>query len=96
MQRIGIAASKMAKGNIWLYHLALLAVTLLFALFAFLVCSFVVAVAIFLVSLILQFFLPAVDQKAWLGVLRTCLLLLAGVIGIIALVAIIQNIKLKK
>lgn len=95
MQRIGLAASKISKGNIWLYHLAVIFISCLFAIFTFLVCGFCIAVSIFIISLIFQRFMPSVNSQAWMDVLRTCLKLLGLVIGILTLVAVVKNTKLK-
>src|SRR5437868_6941070 len=96
MLRIGLAASKISKGNIWLYHLAVILISCLFALFIFLVCGFCIAATIFVLSLLLQRFVPSVNSQAWIvDVLKTCLSCLAILIGLLTLVAIIKNTKLK-
>lgn len=95
MQRIGITASKIAKGNRYIYHAAVILIACLFAVFAFLVCGFAVATAVFTVALIVQLAVPSMSQQVWLDALRTCLMLLGVLIGIAALVAVIQNIKFK-
>lgn len=94
MKRIGLTASKIAKGNIWLYHLAVVVISFLFAMFVFLVCGFCIAVALVIVSLVLQRMLPNMDQNAWSHVVRSCLKLLGILIGVVMLVAIVKNIKL--
>ena len=84
-----------AKGNIWAYHLAVILICCLFALFIFLVCGFLIAVAIFILSLLLQRLLPSVNTQAWIDVFKTCLTFLGIVTGIVALAAILKNVKLK-
>jgi hypothetical protein len=95
MLRIGLAASKISKGNIWFYHLAVVLISLLFAVFAFLICGFAIGVTIFILSLVLQRVMPSVNAQAWMDVLRTCLIILGVLIGILSIVAIIKNTKLK-
>ena len=95
MQRIGLAASKIANGNIWTYHLSVILISLLFALFIFLICGFCIALTIFLLSLLLEHVLPAVNSESWWKVLKICLKLLGILISISTLVAILQNVKLK-
>jgi hypothetical protein len=95
MLRIGLAASKISKGNLWLYHLAVVFIALLFAVFAFLVCGFAIGVSIFIISLIFQRFAPELSSEAWFDVLRTCLTIEGALIGLLTLIAICKNIKLK-
>jgi hypothetical protein len=95
MQRIGIAASKISKGNIWLYHLAVILISCLFAVFIFLICGFCIGVAIFILSLLFHHFVPSVKDEVWAGVLRTCLIILGVVIGLMTIAAILKNTKLK-
>jgi hypothetical protein len=95
MKRIGLTASKMAKGNIWLYHVAVVFISFLFAMFIFLVCGFVIAVAMFAVAFLLQRLLPSFDQQAWMQAVRIVLRLLGILIAVGTLVAIIQNVKIK-
>ncbi|MBF0489747.1 MAG: hypothetical protein HQL15_03905 [Candidatus Omnitrophica bacterium] len=95
MQRIGLAASKIAKGNIWFYHLAVVLISLLFAAFVFLVCGFIIVVAVFLVSLVVQRFSQPDSPHDWFKVLRICLKLLVILMGVFTLAAILKNIKLR-
>ncbi len=95
MQRIGLAASKIAKGNIWVYHLTIVFISCLFAVFVFLVCGFFIAVTIFLLSLLPQRLLPSVNAHTWVHVFRICLKFLGVLIGIFTLIAILKNIKLR-
>ncbi len=63
MQRIGLAASKIAQGNIWFYYLAVVVIVCLFAIFVFLVCGFTVALTLFILFLLANgFYLQAVSR----------------------------------
>ncbi len=95
MQRIGLTASKIAKGNIWVYHLAVVVIACLFALFVFLICGFSIAVTLFVLSLLVQRFLPSDTHEVWINVLKTCLIFLSILISLLTLIAIIKNTKLK-
>ena len=95
MRRIGLAASKIAKGNIWVYHLAVVIIACLFAMFVFLVCGFCVVVTLFVLSVLLQHFFPSSVNGSWAGVFRVSLIFLEILIGIVTLIAIIKNIRLK-
>jgi hypothetical protein len=95
MLRIGLAASKIAQGNLWFYHLSVVVITCLFALCTFFVCGFILGVTIFVLSLVALHVLHLGDGQIWLGVLRICLYLLGILVGIAALIAIMKNIKFR-
>ena len=95
MKRIGLAASKIAKGNIWFYHIVVVILALLFSLFLFLICGFSIAVTLFVLSLLAQRFLSWGNQQVWVDMFRTCLTFLGVLIGIAALAAVLKNVKLK-
>ncbi|MBI3602427.1 MAG: hypothetical protein HY209_05995 [Candidatus Omnitrophica bacterium] len=95
MHRIGLAASKIAKGNIWVYHLTVVVIACLFALFVFLICGFSIAVTLFVLFLLVERFLPSGTHEIWIDVLKTCLAFLGILISLFTLVAIIKNTKLK-
>ncbi|MEI7998889.1 MAG: hypothetical protein WCH62_05230 [Candidatus Omnitrophota bacterium] len=86
MRRIGLAASKIAKGNIWFYHLAVVLIASLFAIFLFLVCGFSIALTLFVFSLLAH-------QPVFVRIFKICLKFLGISIGIIAFIAVLKNIK---
>ena len=94
MLRIGLAASKIAKGNLWVYHLAVVVIACLVAMFVFLICGFCIIATLFLLSVLIQHFWPSASQEVWVDVYKTCLIFLGILIGILAVIAIIKNIKL--
>jgi high-affinity Fe2+/Pb2+ permease len=96
MLRIGIAASKMAKGNLWTYNLFVVLLSCVFALFLFLICGFSILVIVFLLSLGLHALRPADFHAGWQHMFKICLIVLALVIGILNSVAIIKNIQFTK
>ena len=95
MKRIGVTASKIAKGNIWFYHLAVVLISFLFGMFVYLICGFVIVVTIFILSFLLQKALPSMDQQHWMHALRACLKLLGILIGAGMVFAIVKNVQLK-
>lgn len=95
MRRIGVAASKIAKGNIWLYNLSVVAMACLLGLFVFLVCGFSIAVTLFVLSVLIQRLSPSGGDTAWLDVFKISLNILGALTGFFTLVAISKNIKLK-
>jgi hypothetical protein len=96
MERIGIAASKMAQGNLCKYNLFVIVISCLFALFIFVICGFSVLVALFLISLVVREFVPSVSGGGWVHVAKLSLAGLAALIGVLNVVAIMKNIKLGK
>lgn len=96
MERIGIAASKIAKGSLFLYNFFVIFITLLFSLLVFLISgSAVVVVLIGIAYLTAKGALPDL-QKGWIPVMIVCLQCLAIIIGLVVLCALAINIKLKK
>lgn len=96
MERIGIVASKIAKGNIILYNFLVLLMTFLFSFLVFFICG----TAIFIVLVVLDNLnkmrnAPA-SPEIFYSVARICALGLSVVIGIFAIFALGRNIKLKK
>ncbi len=96
MERIGLAASKMAQGNLLKYNLFVVGISCLFAIFLFVISGFSVLAALFLISLILRSLLPPEFSSNWVQVVKMSLISLAVVIGILNVLAIIKNIKLGK
>jgi hypothetical protein len=96
MERIGIAASKMAKGNLFKYNLCVIGISLLCSLLLFFVCGIAIVIALFLISLILRFLLPPEFNSAWPSIVRVSLIALGAVVGLVTLFAIVKNLKLKK
>ena len=96
MERIGITASKIAKGNLFLYNVTVILLISLFSFLVFLICS----AAFFIILIIIEYLnkiqtMPEIYQ-GWIPVMMTCLVSIAVGVGIFALSALIQNIKLKK
>lgn len=96
MLRIGIAASKMSKGNLLSYNLYVILIACLFSLLFFLICGFSVILIVFLISLILHILKPADFHAGWIHVFKICLIVLAWVVGILNIVAILKNIQFTK
>ncbi len=96
MQRIGIAASKIAQGKLWKYNLSVLLISSLCALFIFLICGFSILAALFLISLVARSLMPSEFQVIWFAVVKICMGALAVVVGILNIWAIIKNIKFTK
>ena len=95
MERIGFAASKIAKGNVILYNLSVVFISFLISFFIFVMSGFSIVVALILLTLITQGAVSFESQSKWIMILRFCLAALAGVVGVLNLWAIIKNIRVK-
>lgn len=96
MLRIGIAASKMAKGSLWTYNFFVVLISCLFSLFIFFICGFSILIIVFLISLGLHAVRPMDFHAGWTHMFKICLVILAAVTGIFNCVAIIKNIQFTK
>ena len=90
MERIGFAASKIAKGNIITYNFYVILIAFLISFFIFVLSGFFIVVALILMALISR---GAVlfDDK-FMGILRVCLIALACVVGLLNITAILKNL----
>ncbi len=96
MERIGIAASKMAKGNLIWYNLYVLVISFLFSLLIFISAGSAVVVAIIIIAHIVNGIFPQLKWQDWFPVIRLCMVFLAIIVSLLNLCAILKNIKLTK
>ncbi|OGX05956.1 MAG: hypothetical protein A2Z88_02675 [Omnitrophica WOR_2 bacterium GWA2_47_8] len=95
MERIGIAASKFAKGNIWLYNLGVIMIAFLSSLFIFFVAGASIILSLLLLGYIIDQVTPVGFEKQWGVILRISMIALSVVIGIFNLMALVKNLKIK-
>jgi len=95
MDRIGIASSKIAKGNLILYNLYVVLLTFMFSLFVFVIAGAAVMLALILVGYIVDGMLPHNLLKDWQQIVSVCMSVLTAVVGFFAVMALIRNIKFK-
>jgi hypothetical protein len=95
VERIGIAASRMAQGNLLKYNLFVIGISSVFSFLLFLLAGFVVIAALFLISLVTRWFAPQ-DMSTWANVGRVSLTAVAILISILDVLAIVKNIKITK
>lgn len=96
MERIGIAASKIAKGNLFLYNFFVMLLTFLFSLLIlFISGSSIVVVLVFIAYATSAGFLPDL-QKGWIPFMTVCLQCLAAIIGLLAFWVLAKNLRFKK
>jgi len=96
MQRIGIAASKMARNSLLTYNLFVILISSLFAIIVFLICGLSILLVVLLSSVLLHAFRPSEVHSGWVHMFKICLIILGAVVGIFNLVAILKNIQFTK
>ena len=96
MKRIGIAASKMAKGNLFLYNGYVVIISFLFSLFIFVVCGCTVIFALLIIGYIAHEIMAVEFEKSWSFILALCMISLTVIVVLFNLIAISKNIKFKK
>ena len=96
MERIGLAASKMAKGNFVLYNLWVVVISSAVSIFLFLLAGISIFLALVILAAVVKGIMPMEFEKSWESMLRICMLALTIVVSLFNLYAIIKNIRLKK
>lgn len=96
MERIGLAASKMAKGNFVLYNLWVVIISSAVSIFLFLLAGISIFLALVILAAVVKGIMPMEFEKSWESMLRICMLALTIVVSLFNLYAIIKNIRLKK
>ena len=93
MKRIGIAASKIAKGNVLVYNLAVLVISVLFSAFIFIVAGSTVMIALVIIMAVGNVLIPSLGRNDWKIVFKICMLSLTAIIVLFNLLAVLINIK---
>jgi len=96
MERIGIAASKIAKGNLLLYNLYVVLISFLFSILVFFIAGAAIVLALIIISRMVTGIIPTSFDKGWTLVMLVCMISLTVVIALFNLFAISKNIKFKK
>ena len=96
MRRIGIAASKIAKGNLFYYNLCVVFISFAFSLLMFFVSGSAIFFALVIIGYIVEGILPSGFDQRWVDVVRICMAALTVVVGLLTLFAISINIKIGK
>lgn len=96
MERIGIAASKIAKGNLFFYNFFVILISFLFSLFIFFMAASSIVLALIVISRVVHGIIPTDFEKGWTLIMSVCMISLTVVVGIFNLYAISRNIKLNK
>ena len=96
MERIGIAASKIAKGNLLLYNFFVIVLSFLFSLLIFILAGTSILIALVLIKVISLGYVPQNLGKEWTSVMLVCMISLTIIVSIFNLCAIMKNIKFSK
>ena len=96
MERIGIAASKIAQGNLFFYNLYVILLSVLFALFIFVIIGTTVLLALIIISYLGTELIGSEFADRWPSILTVCMVALSGIVGVFMTLAILRNIKLSK
>jgi len=95
MDRIGIASSKIAKGNLVLYNMSVVLLTFMFSLFVFVIAGAAVLLALILVGYIVNGMAPHNLLEDRQQSVSVCVSVLMAVVAFFAVMALIRNIKFK-
>lgn len=96
MKRVGVAASKIAKDNLFLYNCCVVLISSLFSLFIFIVSGFVVTFALIIIGYVGKEIMLVQFERDWSDVLVVCMISLTIITAIFNLLIISKNIRLNK
>ena len=96
MKRLGIAASKMSKGNLVLYNVYVVLISILFSLFIFLVAGSTVVFALMIIKYVGNEIMGVEFERSWRSILTVCMVSLTVVLTLFNLAAILINLKIPK
>ena len=96
MKRIGIAASKISKGNLTLYNFYVVLISVLFSLFLFVVAGSTIVFALAIIQYVGSEIMGIEFERSWQSVLTVCMVSLTIVVTLFNLFAISKNMKLPK
>jgi len=94
MKRIGVAASKISKGNTALYNFLVVLIACLLSLFLFVVVASTVIFALAIIAYITSEIMPSDYQRNWDAIRMVCISVLAIIMAVFNLMAVFINIKL--
>ena len=96
MQRIGIAASRIAKGNFFLYNIFVVLISFLFSLLVFIISGLSIILGLVAIAFLTQ--TPSIIdiKQGSLSPISISMIFLGIIIGIFNFYAIGINIKIKK
>ena len=96
MKRIGIAASKISRGNLFLYNLNVVLISFFLSIFMFVIAGATIIFALVIIGYLGSEIMGYEYQKSQQSILVYCMTSLAVVVGVFNLMAIIRNVKVFK
>ena len=96
MERIGIAASKIAKGNIYMYNLCVISISFIFSFFLFIIAGSSILFALIVIGYIGTEVMALEFERSWPTMMTLCMITLTIIIGVFNLMAIMKNIKFQQ
>ncbi len=96
MKRIGIAASKISKGNLALYNFYVVLISALFSLFLFVVAGSTIIFALAIIQYVGNAIMGVEFERSWRSILAICMVSLTIGVAIFNLFAISKNMKFPK
>ncbi len=96
MKRIGIVASRIAKGDLLFYNAVVMAITLACALILFLLAGIPTMLALLVIGYIANGASPHGLGQDWWGVMSLCMVALTVMVTGFALMSLVVNMKLRK
>lgn len=95
MKRIGIIAEHIAKKNLFLYYFYVLLFSSLISLIIFLLSAFTIIIGVSVVVLIMRQPIVLTPESLFTKLLFISLMVLAGVVGVLNLMMVVNNIRLR-
>ncbi|HQP11022.1 MAG TPA: hypothetical protein PKV41_06550 [Candidatus Omnitrophota bacterium] len=96
MKRIGIAASKISKGNTILYNAYVVLISVLFSLFIFIVAGATVVFALAIIRYVGNEIIGVEFETSWQSILAVCMASLTVVVVLFNVFAILKNVRLPR
>lgn len=93
MKRIGIAASKISKGNVPLYNLYVVLISCLFSLFIFIAAGATIALALMLIGYVGTEIVGVEFKRDWSLIVMVCMAVLTIVVALFNIFAILVNVR---
>ncbi len=96
MERIGIAASKMAKGNFLLYNIFVVLLSFLFSMMIFVLAGSSVVFALMIIEYVITGVMPLEFGKHEASAFRLCMVTLTIVVSLFNVFAILKNLRIRR
>jgi uncharacterized membrane protein YidH (DUF202 family) len=96
MKRIGIAASRISKGNLTLYNTYVVLISALLSLAIFIVAGSTIIFALAIINYVGNEIMGVEFERSWQSILTVCMVSLTIVTTLFSLFAVSRNLKLPR